>query len=172
MTDPVPSTTTQAGGSPRWMRLALVVSLAVNLGVAGLVGGTFFSHRGGPPEGRDGSDISIWALPQALSREDRRILRETMLAGRKDRRAAAIADLGALSAALRADPYDAAAVQAVFDRQIARMSDGLRSAQTAMAGRFNAMTPAERAAIADRLDAAAANPRGLRGKDRGDHPKL
>ena len=28
------------------------------------------------------------------------------------------------------------------------------------------------AIIADRLDAAAANPRGLRGKDRGDHPKL
>lgn len=164
MTEPTPNS---LSSSPRWMRFALVVSLAVNLAVVGLVGGTILAHRGDHPEGRNGPDISIGALPQALDREDRRALREVVMAHRKDRRAAALEDLKALSTALRADPFDPGAVQAVFDRQIARMTDGLRNGQQVMAQRFAAMTAAERAAVADRLDAVAANPHMMRGK-RGD----
>lgn len=148
--------------SPRWMRLALIVSLAVNLAVAGLVGGTFLAHRGDRAQGRDGPDISIGALPQALGREDRQALRAVVLAHRKERRAAAAEDVKALSAALRADPFNQASVEAVFDRQVARMSDGLRRGQQIMAQRFAAMTPAERRAVADRLEAAAANPHMMR----------
>jgi uncharacterized membrane protein len=154
-------------GAPRWMRLALVASLAVNLAVAGLVGGAVLSHRKDRADRRDGIDMSIGALPQALSREDRAALRDVMHARRAERRAAAIADMTALAAALRADPYDASAVQAVFDRQVGRLSEGLQSGQVVMAQRFIAMTPAERAAVADRLDAIAANPRKAAGKGGG-----
>lgn len=159
MTEPALNTVSSA---PRWMRLALVGSLALNLAVAGLVGGAFLAHRGDHPEGRDGPDISIGALPHVLGREDRQALREGLRAHRDERRTAAINDLKALSAALRTDPFDPGAVQAVFDRQVTRLSEGLREGQQIMAGRFAAMPRSERVAIADRLDALASNPRKMR----------
>ncbi len=156
-------TTTNTGlpsSTPRWMRLALIASLAVNLAVAGLVGGAVLSHRDEGHRGRDGRESAIGVITQALSREDRRALRAGMLASRQERRAAVAEDLKALSAALRAQPFDPAAVQTVFERQIGRMSDGLRRGQDIIAARFAAMTAAERTALADRLDAAGARAPG------------
>lgn len=178
MTDPTsnsPEASTASTGTPRWMRLALVASLAVNLAVAGLVGGAFLAHRGAPggdrAEARDGPDISIGAMTQALSRDDRRALRDAVMADRQARRAAAVEDLRVLATVLRADPFDPGAVQAVFDRQVARLSDGLQSGQQVMAQRFTAMTPSERASMADRLEAVAANPHMMRGKGGGERSK-
>ena len=53
---------------------------------------------------------------------------------------------------LRADPYDAAAVEALMARQSERARERLELGQRVLAKRLAAMSPAERAAYADRLE--------------------
>ena len=60
---------------PRWMRIALAVSLALNLAVAGVVAGAIL--RDGNPRTRQ--DFGLGPLSEALTREDRRALREAFL---------------------------------------------------------------------------------------------
>jgi Spy/CpxP family protein refolding chaperone len=95
-------------------------------------------------------------------------LRDTSLPRRSERRAASVEDLRALSAALKADPFDAAAVQAVFARQTDRMTDRARTVQTMLATRFAAMPLPERQALAARLDRALADARLGDDDDHGD----
>ena len=138
--------------SPRWMRILLVVSLALNLLIAGAVVGMVL--RGGPsPVGV--RDVGIGPFAAALSPEDRAALRRDFIArttesgtSRRDRREA----MRALLAALRAEPFDPGALRAVLSRVSDRMSGRLDLGLSLIEGRIATMADADRQAFADRLE--------------------
>lgn len=162
---PPPPPRPTAAGSPRWMRGLLVASLALNLLILGLVAGAVLHKGPRGPHPRPG-EIALGPVAQALAPADRAaILRD--LRGREDlrifgprERAAAFAGLGA---ALRADPFDAAAVEAALLAQTERLDRAEAAVRAVLLERFAAMDAAERAAFADRLAEEAA--KGPGGRD-------
>jgi uncharacterized membrane protein len=145
-----------AGGwqASRRVRVLLVLSLALNLAVAGMVIGAMVT--GGPHRGPARIDMSLGPLGRALSPEDRRAvvqdLRGSGALGGMDRgaRRAALAETVTL---LRAEPFDPEALARGFAAQ--RDSGGrvLEAGHAALVARIATMTPRERAALADRLEA-------------------
>jgi len=138
----------------RWVRFALAVSLALNLGVVGVVGGTWLGGKGRPvnPMVRD---IGFGPFTAALSPEDRaalgRAFRDEMpdVRGmRRDMRA----EMGQLVQALRSAPFDEAALRKAIAVQDARGRARLELGQRLLADRLVAMTPGERDAFATRLE--------------------
>ncbi len=146
MVEPVETT----GGS-RWMKIALAVSVALNLAVAGIAAGAWLKegrHRGLP------RDLSFGQFGEAFSSEDRRALREAFVergAGFREARQAARAELDALVAALRADPFDPAAMTAVLSAIETRYVDRLKLGRSLIEARILQMTDPERQAFAERF---------------------
>ncbi len=143
---------------PRWVRVGLALSLALNLLVLGLVLGAAFSpgrgwDRGG---GRSaGRDVGLGPVMAALSDEDRSAVRDNLRAsagplGRN--REELRARFEALLATLRAEPFDRARAAGLLAAQrgaaVARQEIG----EAAVLDRLVAMSAADRAAFADRLD--------------------
>jgi uncharacterized membrane protein len=134
----------------RVMRIVLVVSLALNLAVAGLVVGSFVSGRmgNGPPRS---FDLGIGSMARALNPEDRREI------GAALRRARPIGDFNPRSqielmvTALRADPFDADALRAVMSEQAQSTTQVQGAVQDVVVEHITEMSAAERAAYADRL---------------------
>lgn len=142
----------------RWTRWALLASLAVNLAVAGLVAGSLIGKppRGGLPDRPlPGRELALGPFFEALAPRDRRALGDAM---RREgdalhaNRAALRAQFEALLAALRAEPYEAGEVRRLIDAQNARVSERQALGRRLLLERIAAMSPAERAAFADRLD--------------------
>lgn len=153
----------------RGLRIALFVSLALNLAVVGTVAGMFLSvGPHGPRAASNDRGINFGRYNNALSPEDRAALRAAYLdlsAGRpaseaRSLRAAHRAEQVALLASLRAEPFDLAAVAEVFKREQGRMTQGIEIGQALLLGRIEAMSPSERTAFADRLENPPARPRG------------
>jgi hypothetical protein len=72
----------------RALRIALAVSVALNLAVVGLFAGMALHHGGFGPD-RDGvRDLGFGPFTEALSREDRAALRQAFLAKAPDLRQA------------------------------------------------------------------------------------
>lgn len=159
-----PVTAPPAPAAPRWMRVALVVSLALNLLVAGVLIG--MALRGTPPGGPS-RDIAIGPFAAAFAPEDREALRRAFIArslgegGRRERRE----DMRALLGALRAEPFDAEAAHDVFLRLSARMKGRLDTGFALIEERIAAMPGAERQAFADRLEQEFRRPRRAGGGD-------
>jgi uncharacterized membrane protein len=157
-------------GGGRALRIALAVSLALNLAVAGVVGGTLLAGVGHPPRPVV-RDLGFGPFGQALSADDRAALRAAFEAEAPDMRRMrreVRADLARLLAALRAEPFDAAALRAALEAQGAHARERLDLGQRLLADRLIAMSVAERQAYADRLQAAQARGRGEGGRaDRG-----
>ncbi len=136
----------------RGLKIALVVSVALNLLVAGMIGGAFL--RGGPDR-----DLGFGPFAEALTEDDHRALRQEFMARAPDMREmrrsqrAAMRDL---LSALRAEPFDPAALEMAMAAAASRMGDRLRIGQEILVRHLAAMSPADRAAFADRLEAAAA----------------
>ncbi|OYX42260.1 MAG: hypothetical protein B7Z02_12600 [Rhodobacterales bacterium 32-67-9] len=102
---------------------------------------------------------------EALTREDRAALRDAFIAAApdfRDRRREAEADFARLVTSLRAEPWDRAATEAVLAEQGTRTAERLDLGRRLLLERLSAMTPEARAALADRIEAAAA--RGWRKK--------
>lgn len=150
----------------RGLRRALYVSVAVNLLVVGAVVGLLAAHglREGHPYGDRG--VGFGRYTQALSPQDRAALRDAYRgqmhdmmrqgaggAEYDDPRALFHAERAGIVAALRADPFDPAAVQALFDRQKMRMTAAIALGQSLLLQRISAMSPQERAVFADRVEA-------------------
>lgn len=138
---------------PRWMRVALIASLAVNLLIVGAVAGALLRHGGPPPRG--GLSFAMpyaKALPREARREMMRAVRETGT-GEMLHRGARRAQYGAVLAALRAAPFD----PEVLQREVQAQADAawaLRGAvQTEWLRQVAAMDAAERAAYADAVEA-------------------
>lgn len=149
----------QAG--PRWMKIALVVSVALNLAVAGLVLGAWLGD--GPQKGMP-RDLSFGPFSAALSDADRRALRKDLM-GRAGEfrlsREAARAEFAALLDALRAAPFDPTAMTATLTAIETRNAERLELGRSLIETRLIEMSAAERQAFANRLE------KGLRrgGKD-------
>ena len=149
----------------RKLKALLIGSLALNLVVVGLFIGAAFKH-GGPTGRYEHSD----ALVRSLEQDDRRAIgkavREAQGGGRKAFWAAQKETLKAVAVALRAEPFDAAALEAALARKSAHLHKSRDAAEAAMLERFVAMSPAARAELADRLEAALE--RGPRMRSRRD----
>lgn len=163
---PVPS----PAAVPRWMRYALVVSLAANLLVLGVVAGAVIRHDRDGPRGMI-ADVGFGPYTEALSREDRKALRDAFIARAPDfraMRAEAQADMATLIAALRAADWDEAAVKTTLAKQRDRTVSRISLGQDLLLERLSAMTPDARRALADRLDGMMRRGPGEWRRDKGD----
>lgn len=136
----------------RW-KIAFFASLAVNLMVAGIVGGALLKDP--HDRGREVRDLGFGPFTEALSEADRDALRKSFRDRRPDFRAARAqmrADMGEMLSALRADPFDAGRLSRAFDTQQARLADHLKLGQDLLRERLAGMSDAERHAFADRLE--------------------
>jgi uncharacterized membrane protein len=146
----VPSAPKPANG--RGLRIALAVSVALNLAVAGIVAGALL--RGGP-HGNMVRDLDFGPFTEALSPRDRLALRRDFLArtpDMRDLRKGMRDDLDGMLRALRATPFDADALRAAMANQGQRTADRLKLGQDLIFDRIAAMSAQDRAAFADRLE--------------------
>jgi len=142
-------------GAGRWKTWALIVSLGVNLFVVALVAGAALRHSH-PPRDGEVRDVGFGPYTAALSPEDRAALRDAFLAAAPDfreKRKELREDIGRLAQSLRATPWDAAATEAILARQGAQLTERLQLGRTLFMERLAAMDPAQRAALADRIEA-------------------
>lgn len=138
-------------GTLMWVRIALGVSLALNLLVVGLVVGAMF--RFGDAEGRRPPAHSIGAaMFRELPQEDRKALREDMVNRPTHSAASRATETKAIAAALREDPFDPDVVLAILNEQAQDRIDWQQSAQQAWLDRVEQMSVTDRADFADRLN--------------------
>jgi uncharacterized membrane protein len=147
-----PITPPKASGGSRWIKIALAVSVALNLAVAGLVAGAWL--REGPGRGMP-RDMSFGPFTEALSDNDRRELRRALGdrgPGFRESRQQMRTDLEALLATLRASPFDPVAAEEALTTVARRTTDRLDLGRDLITNRILAMSDAERQAFADRLE--------------------
>lgn len=157
-------------GASHGVRLALAVSLTVNLLVLGvLVGGAIGIARHAPRPAI--ADITLGTFTEALSPEDREALRlaaEAESLGIRDMHRASRDDYLALIAAVRAEPWDEAAARQAIAAYGRRSQERLAAGERLMLERLVAMGPLARRAFADRLEDALR--RGFRPEREGLPP--
>jgi uncharacterized membrane protein len=136
------------------MKVLLAVSLAINLGVLGLVGGA--ALRGAGDRGRpDVREIGFGPFTEALSPQDRQELRGAFLRDGGNPRAMRQmmrSQVGTLLQVLRSEPLQEADLRAVFSQFQQRWQERLDLGQRLLADRIIAMSPDDRARFADRLE--------------------
>jgi hypothetical protein len=149
-----PSGSVPPAGAPRWMKVLLAVSLALNLGVLGLLGGA--ALRGAGDRGRpDVRDIGFGPFSDALSPQDRQELRRAFLRDGGNPRAMRQmmrSEVGTLLQVLRTEPLQEADLRAAFSQFQQRGQERLDLGQRLLADRIIAMSPEDRARFADRLE--------------------
>lgn len=148
-------TSTAAKPPFRWGRLVLFVSLALNLGVLGVVGGAMLGRTGHGRAEFVARDIGFGLFTEALMEEDRRALRRAFGQARPDFRADRSQmrdDLQTLLAALRAEPFAPDVLRAALQTGADRIAERQALGQALLLDRVAQMTGAERAALADRLE--------------------
>lgn len=139
--------------SGKGLRIALGISVALNLLIAGLVAGALL--REGDPRARMVRDLDFGPFTEALSPRDREALRRSFVErapGMRDMRREMRSDLETFLTVLRSEPFDPAALEAVMDNQAGRMSRRIELGRELLLERLAAMPAAERAAFADRLE--------------------
>jgi uncharacterized membrane protein len=153
MTEPQDPSAPPPGAAPaRWLKPALIVSVALNLAVAGLVLGAWLGdrgHRGMPRE------LSFGPFSEAFSDQDRRALRKALMdrAGEfRSSREASRAEFEALLTTLRTEPFDPAAMQAALVAIETRNAERLQLGRSLIETRLVEMSAEERQAFADRLE--------------------
>lgn len=154
-------------GPGRWMRVLLVVSLAVNLAVVGVVAGWALRHGGHHPSRLD---MAGGPLTRALNDEDRRAIGQRMREVWRERggnRAGIRSSFDALVVDLRAVPFDPDRVAERMREQREGFAARFEMGQDVLISHLAAMSDADRAAYADRLEARIKDYRARRsGKDR------
>lgn len=153
---PVTSAPAPAARTGRGLRIALGLSLALNLLVLGLVGGAYL-HGPPPPRDFDGREMGFGPFAEALRPEDRKALRRAILQrapelreGREKRRQ----DMAALLQALRAEPFDPARLETVMDAQQAQLASQLAVGAGVVREYLIGLSAEARLAFADRLEAS------------------
>lgn len=137
----------------RGMRIALAVSVTLNLIVVGVVAGAILR---GPPgfEGQD-REFSFGPFSDAMRPDERRALRKDLLQrapGLRQMRQEMRADMDQVVAVMRADPFDPAALTAVMEAQQARLTGQITVGGQALRDFLVAMSNEDRHAFADRLE--------------------
>lgn len=142
-----------AASSGKGVRIALGISVALNLLIVGLVAGAVL--REGDPRARVVRDLDFGPFTEALSPRDREALRRDFVQRAPELRAVRRemrADLENVLAVLRSEPFDGAALASVMENQKGRMARRVDLGQELLLDRLAAMTPVERAEFADRLE--------------------
>ena len=148
------------------LRIALALSVALNLAVIGVVAGAIL--RDGPGmRAAMVRDLGFGPYSEALSPDDRKALRRALFDRApeiRETRRLMREDTQALLALLRADPFDGGALTARMNGQHDRLAKQLRLGQDMLQEFILAMPPEARSAFADRLE------QGLRhhGEDKKD----
>lgn len=157
MTDQTPSSQlTEAAAAPnRGLKIALAVSVAINLAIAGLVG--VIAWHGGPGGRGDGMvrDFGFGPFNDALLPEDRLALRQSVVGKIGDIRAARQqmqADGTAILSALRSDPFDPQTLSVALETQGLHTGERLKFGSDVIRAFILAMSPEARASFADRLE--------------------
>ena len=140
----------------RWTTLVLVLSLGFNLLIFGLLVGAWAvgpqGWRGAPPR----VELSLGFVTAALSDEDRRVIRQ-QLRERQVLREMSIAnrrqEMREMAALLRAEEFDSTAFAELLAAQRGRAQTLIEAAQEELLARLGSLSAAERAAVADRLEA-------------------
>ena len=139
--------------TPLWLRLVLFASLALNLLIAGVVLGHFLRDD---PRGKVPRVDRIEApMTFALSPEDRREIGRALRREYRENRPSRqeiVAEYRGVIAALRADPFEPARVEAALRNQRQAATDRMELGQRLLMQRLNAMTVEERHGFADRLE--------------------
>ena len=153
MADPTPPSAAKRA-TPIWLRVVLVLSLAANLAVIGIVIGAATSSKGPRNPDRIAGDVGAAPFVRALEPEDRRALARDVIkerGGFREIRRDTQARAEALFAALQAETFDRAEVEALLNAQ--RDAAALRQTmgERALLNRLEAMTQEERVAYAERL---------------------
>ncbi|MBD3662502.1 periplasmic heavy metal sensor [Sulfitobacter aestuariivivens] len=164
-------TTTPPTARPRRLfKIALVVSLALNLLFVGLVAGAAWRFGGGGPSrdhgGPDWQGFAapyVWALPKA---ERRALFGELRRVHPRRDRDARRMTYDQMLAALRSDPYDAARVEAILTEQQSGIVALQSAARDRWLGTISEMSDADRVAYADRLEKIIERGPRRRNKDR------
>lgn len=148
--------------SGRKLRIALAVSVALNLAVASVAAGAFLRQRADGPHKDIVRELGFGPYAEALGREDRRALRQAFLArapamGQVNRQRRD--DAAAVLQALRATPFVADALTALMAEQQQRMTQQLALGQVVLQDFLINMAPQDRAAFADRLEEQLKRPR-------------
>lgn len=151
------------------LRLALLLSLAVNLLVLGVIGGAMLNMRKSGSE-RVATIDGPNPFLRAMTRDDARQLRRALnreLGAPRERRAAARANMQALIAELRSDSFTAEGLTARFEALNAGISKQAQAGQKVVLDHLVTLDAEARADFADRLEEALARgPRGDKGQRR------
>lgn len=152
----------------RGLRIALAISVALNLAVVGLVGGTLLRADGlrGPAMPRDPGFGFFHAALTPDNRADLRRRLRTAEPGFAAEPRALRQDVAAIVAALRAEPFVPGALDVAMQAQVARLRTRLDVGQNLLLNYLSDLPALERQAIADRLEAAASRRGGRKGPDR------
>lgn len=154
----------QAPRAGRGLKIALAISVALNLAVAGLVAGVALH---GPPGGRADMvrDMGFGPFEGALSDADRDALRKVVRDRFGDIRAARRqmqADSEALLAALKADPFVPEALTSAMAAQAGHLAERLQFGSEVLRDHLLSLSDEDRRAFAERLEE-----RMRRGRDGG-----
>ena len=153
-TDPTP----KARKCPRWIRVSLFVSVALNLLVVGMVVGAAVRNdgrHGRPAELGAGADAGLGPYAQALTRPQRQALGDAFAkqAPRlRENTTALRAQIAEMLTLLRATDFDPAAFAASMDSAQARLSERQNLALGAVVDQVGQMSAQERTEFADRLE--------------------
>ncbi|HID67437.1 MAG TPA: periplasmic heavy metal sensor [Roseibacterium sp.] len=156
------SETNSIGGEPRngrGTKIALAISLALNLAIVGLVAGAVLGRGGSGGHGGSPALRSLGLGPfvMALSHGDRTELRDR-IAGRsaplREERRAIGRSLRVVQEALLADPFDRATAEAAFESSRGRVLSLQEAGHTALLDQIETMTMAERVELAEQLTRA------------------
>lgn len=154
--------------APRWMKIALVVSLAINLAVIGLVAGAAVNFRkdGGPQSGRiDGPNPFLRAMTPDDARMMRRLLRPDANQLGTSREMGRTA-MEAILAQLRSDAFSEPDLRAAFEQISTANAARAGLGEEAIVTYLLSLNASERARFADRLEESVRRGGPRRGEGR------
>lgn len=155
---------TRGSRRTRWV---LIVSLGLNLAVAGLVAGAALRGDHGRASGdararaMQARDFGFGPYVAALDGADRRMIGRAFIgkAGRPDKaRNEVQTQFESILEALKADPFDADALKSKMFTQLNNLAEMQKIGADVIVDHLSAMTPEARAAYAVRLDQALQRP--------------
>lgn len=157
---------TPAAGPSRLWRIVLVLSLALNLAVVGVVVGAAASGRwgDGPPRS---FDLGLGPLSRALAPEERRAIGRRLREDRSLRSFDLRERVNRVVATLQAEPFDPDALRGLLAEQNQRIATVQATAQEVILEQIIAMTPERRRAFADQLLEEMSRVKGPRARNSG-----
>lgn len=146
-----------AARTGRGVKIALGLSLAVNLLILGMIGGAVLNGRpaGGPGERIDiARTLALGPMGRALERGDRNAIIERVGQDREElrgHRADLLEATLAFARAVRAEPFDREAAEAALEMQRGQVVALQARGHGALLDQLETMPAAERAAFSERL---------------------